>query len=100
MKTFTLYVILQLASTGNDAYWTQRNSQSPYFHEQNPIARKFVGSTAGCVTYFSASAAGHILAVQLLRKHHHNKLATFVEIEGIADHGASGIYSALHNERN
>lgn len=103
MKTSLLLILLQLASAGNDAYWTNHNVQSSFAshhyknYENNPIARPFVKSTTGCVVYFSASAATHIAAAHLLRKHHHDRIADFVLVEGIVDHGVSGGYSAAHS---
>lgn len=98
MKKHILIVILQLAAAGNDAYWTNHNMQFINHYEHNPIASPFVKTTPGCVGYFSVTAAAHIAAPWALRKYSHNKLATIVEWEGIADNGISGTYSATHGK--
>lgn len=95
MKT-ALFIILQLASSGSDAYFTHRNAMTPRFHEYNPIARPFVGSTRGTVIYFGGGAALKIGAVCLLRKRGHQRFADALALAGIADNAGAAIFSATH----
>jgi len=99
MKTIILLTLLQLGTAANDAYWTNHNLHSGFAgrHESNPFARPFVGSTKGCVIYFSLTTAGHLALAHELRHRHHNKLSTLTAVEGILDNGISGGISAAHS---
>lgn len=91
-------LLLMLASTASDAYYTHRNLLAG--HEFNPIVRPFVGSTHSQVLFFSANMGIAITASQLLSKHHHRRLGKAVLIEEIASHTDGAIYSATHQKTN
>lgn len=97
MKHVLLVIILQLASTGGDAYFTNRNMQMGA-REMNPSVRPFVQSQASRIFFFSASAAFKIAVPIELRRHRHNKIATAAEILGIVD-SAQGAAISAHNAR-
>jgi hypothetical protein len=94
MKT-ALFILLQLAASGADAYYTNRNAMTPLFREHNPIARPFMGTRESLIDYFSITAAGKIAAFILLRKKH-ARFADGVAIAGISDNAAAAIFSATH----
>jgi F420-0:gamma-glutamyl ligase-like protein len=91
-----LLIVLQLAASGSDAFFTRRNATRPYFHELNPVARPFVSSEIGTVGYFAGGAAVQISIPFLLRKHGHRRLAETLALTGIADNAVSATYSATH----
>lgn len=91
-----LLIILQLAATGSDAYFTNRNAQMRGFQEHNPISRPFMGSTSFRVSYFSAEAAGKVAVPILLRKKHHEHMALAFSAAAIADNAEGATYSAAH----
>lgn len=78
-------IILQLAATGSDAYFTRRDAGHAYFHELDPIVRPFAKSNAGTIAFFGTEAGLAIYLPHLLRKHGHNKLANELAIAGIAN---------------
>ncbi len=94
MKHALLMIVLQLASSGADAFYTDRVMQSYHPHEHNPIAEPFVGSRSGRVAYFSVTAGMKIALPIELRRHGHEKLATSSELFGIADNAAGAVWSA------
>lgn len=95
-----LTIALQLAASGADAYYTDRNlsqDQSRYVvREDNPVSRLFVQTRAGRVAYFSVTAGIKIALPQILRKHHHNRVARILEISDIADNATCAAESAIH----
>lgn len=97
VKKHLLLIVLQLAASGNDAFWTQHNMHSglthPYPHESNPLARPFVRTTAGTVLYFGIGAGVKIAVPTMLRKHNHSALADAVAVGGIVDNAIGGINS-------
>lgn len=95
MKT-ALLIILQLAASGSDAYFTNRNAHGPGFYELNPIARPFVRSQRTLAAYFATGAAVKIAVPIMLRKHHHQRLADAIAIAGIADNAGAATFSATH----
>jgi len=99
MKTLLL-VVLQLAASGADAYYTHRLVNPPAMaapvHEANPLVRPFLHSTRAEVGYFSTSAGLKITIPVLLRHHHHNKLAAAVTAWGIGDNAVAATYTATH----
>ena len=97
MKKRLLIVILQLASAGMDARLTQRNLAHPGSFETDPLARPFLHSTRGLVSYFSITTAGKIIVPYELRKHGHSKLAAVGEAWGIADSLTGVGYSWAHD---
>jgi hypothetical protein len=97
MKTSLLLILLQLAASGNDAYWTDRNMHTPHFHEDNPTSALFVHNRPSLIAYVSISAAGRIALTHVLRKHHHNRLATALAVTSIADNVYGGVTSAANS---
>ena len=95
MKTLLL-IALQLGASGADAYYTDRNARLPRHYETNPIARQFMGSTAGRVTFFAGNAGIRIALPVILRRRGHKRLADLVAIEGIAENTQGAGYSAVH----
>jgi hypothetical protein len=92
MKTFTLYVILQLAASGSDAYLTQRNF-GPHFQEHNPIARPFMKNNTSLGLYCGATAAGKIFIAHSLHRHRHDTLANIFEAGAVADNVGGSVVS-------
>lgn len=97
MKHALLVIILQLASSGGDAYFTNRNMQMGA-REMNPTVRPFVQSQNSRIVFFGVSAAFKIAVPIELRRHGHSKLATAAEILGIVD-SAQGAAVSAHNGR-
>jgi hypothetical protein len=97
MKHALLVIILQLASTGGDAYFTNRN-MSMGAREMNPTMRPFVGTQTSRIVTFSAIAAFKIALPIELRHHGHYKIAKTAEILGIVD-SAQGAAVSAHNGR-
>jgi hypothetical protein len=95
MKTAIL-IVLQLAASGSDAYFTHRDHLYRRFYETNPIARPFVGSTRGQILYFGSGAAMKISVAHVLRTHGHTKFAEAFALSGIADNSIAAAYSATH----
>jgi hypothetical protein len=91
-----LFVVLQLAASGSDAYYTDRFMSSRYGSEGNPLARPFVQTRTDRVLYFSGQTGLKLGAVYLLKKRGHGKLAESVAIAGIADNAVATAYSATH----
>lgn len=98
MKTLVL-ILLQLAATGADAYYTDRGmGRNPLTHvnrETNPIARPFVQTRADRIAYFSVTAGIKIAVPRLIHKKH-PKLATAAEIAAIVDSAEAAAYSGTH----
>jgi hypothetical protein len=94
MKT-ALFILLQLAASGADAYYTNRNAMTPLFREHNPIARPFMGTRASRIDYFSITAAGKIAVFTLLRKRH-SRTADGIAVAGISDNAFAAAFSATH----
>jgi hypothetical protein len=89
-----LLLAMQLAASGADAYYTDRNAQYNDFREFNPIAQSCVRSRGARIAYFSATAGIKIAAPRWLRHRHHDRLAQWTEIGGIVDSAASASISA------
>jgi hypothetical protein len=96
VRTFLL-IALQLATSGSDAYFTNRDAEKPHFYELNPIAQPFVRTRTSRIAYFSAGAAAKIVIPAILRKRHHERLATAFSLAGIADNTAAAAFSATHD---
>jgi hypothetical protein len=88
----TLLLILSLASSGADAYYTQRNF-GPTFRERDPIARPFVRNTPSLVISSAGFAALKIYVPHKLRKRHPN-WALSTELAGISLNTIGAIQSA------
>lgn len=95
MKT-ALLIIAQLAASGSDAYFTDRNMYSAHAHESNPLARPFIGTRPGRVAYFSVTTAAKITIPIMLRKRRHGRTADTLAMVGIADTAGGAVYSATH----
>jgi hypothetical protein len=100
MSTHILAIVLQLAASGADAYYTHRVVIDHHGTEANPIARPFMHSTGSEVAYFATTAGLKIALPPLLRRHHHNKLANIAAAAGIADNAEAATYTAMHVRRN
>jgi hypothetical protein len=78
MKHFVWVVILQLAASGADAYYTNRNLHRHLheagFQEQDPLARPFVHNTTDLSLSCAASSGAFAFAEYRLLKRH-NKLS-------------------------
>lgn len=96
MRKHLFIVILQLAASGADAYFTDVNQHRPLHHEQNPIARPFVGSTPGLIAYFGAQTVIKLTLRSWFRKRGHRRIAEIVEAAGILDNATCATNSALH----
>jgi hypothetical protein len=99
MKHAILLMLLQLASSGADAFYTERAFHQWRPVEQNPIARPFVQTRGGRVAYFSVTAGLKIAVPIELRRHHHEKLATAFAVAGIADSAGAAGFTAYCNTR-
>ena len=93
-----LILILALASSGADAYFTQRNF-GPGFRERDPLARPFVRNTPDLVISSAAGAGLKLYLPHLMRKHGRGQLAREMEISGIAGNTVGAIYSARGHHR-
>ncbi|MCU1301976.1 MAG: hypothetical protein JWQ87_2260 [Candidatus Sulfotelmatobacter sp.] len=91
-----LFIVLQLASSGSDAYFTNRMAQTKHFQELNPIARPFVNSPKTLVPYFAAGAGIKIVVPRILRRRHHERLADAIALAGIADNAFGALYTPTH----
>lgn len=94
MKHALLLIVLQLASSGADAFYTDHILSRRYSWESNPIARPFVSSRSGRVAYFGGSAALKIALPIELRRHGHPKLAETAAWLGIVDNAQGAAYTA------
>lgn len=91
-----LFIVLQLASSGSDAYFTNRSAQTKHFQELNPIARPFVNSPKTLVPYFALGAGTKIALPIILRRRHHERLADAFALAGIADNATGAFYTSTH----
>ena len=89
-----LLILLQLLSTGVDAYYTDRDMHRPGFVENDPVARPFERSRVGNVAGNAAGVGVEIGSEWWLRKHGHRRLARVMEIAVIGGH-ATGIATTL-----
>ena len=102
MKTMLLYLVLQLGSTGADAYYTDRNfagfrcprGYQCWTTESDPIAKPFVGARKGVIVYFSVDTAVKSVAVGLLRRRRRMRTAAAVAAWGIGDSVYGAVSSA------
>lgn len=96
MKKHLLAVVLQLAASGADAYYTDRALHRPGWREHNPVTRTLVHDRGTLAAYFSVTAAGHVALPYWLRRRGHGKLAGWAGVEGIADNAEGAAYTATH----
>lgn len=97
MKTALLMIALQLASSGADAY-TTRWGQQHGWREDNPIARRLVGTDKGTAVFFGGTAAWNLGTAHLLRHFHHRKLARVWEAGGIATNAEGAAWNLAHGD--
>jgi hypothetical protein len=98
MKTTLLLIALQLASNGSDAYFTGRSLSSGGYYERDPIAKPFVTTTRGRVSYFSATASLSIAVPWYMRRHGKRRLAELGSLATIAD-STTGAWQSAHHTR-
>lgn len=91
-----LVIVLQLASYGADAYYTNVNMQRHDFREHNPLARPFTRNTLTLSLSSAAGIGATLYGEHWLRQHGHPRLAEIAEIGTIAGHTAGAAYSATH----
>lgn len=94
MKTILLLVALQLAASGGDAYFTDRNQRRTVHHEDDPLAQPFMHSAAGRVMFFSAGAGAQIVFPLYLRRKRHSRLALAAALGGVVDNASGAVVSA------
>src|ERR1700690_648854 len=79
-------ILLYAASVGVDGYTTQK---TPYFHEENPLARPFVhspqGQALGCSLGFAAGTVPYYVARKSHPKFANRGLGLFVAGESLND---------------
>jgi hypothetical protein len=89
VKHFVWIVILRLAASGSDAYYTNRNLHlnlhETGFQEHNPLMRPFVHNTTDLSLSFAASNGGLTFAEYRLLKRH-IKLSNAVAAIDFAGH--------------
>ena len=86
MKTAILMLILQLGSSGADAYYTNRNMHRYDFVEHDPAATVFIRNTLTLSLSSAAGTAGMIFGERLLRHRGHARFARAVEMGFISGH--------------
>jgi hypothetical protein len=90
-----LLTAAQLAASGMDAYFTDKNAHHRYFSEENLLMRPFV--THGrplLITTFAVDASLPIGVGYWLEKKKHKKLAVCVRVIGIAANTWGAVYSS------
>jgi hypothetical protein len=90
------WTVSQLAASATDAYATYRNMERSHFRENDPIARPFMGSTAGLVTFFTLDAGVKLGSAALLRHYGHARWARAVQVFGVADNAEGGFFSLVN----
>jgi hypothetical protein len=90
------WTVSQLAASATDAYATYRNMQRSEFRENDPIARPFMGSTAGLATFFTLDAGVKLGSAALLRHYGHARWARAVQVLGVADNAEGGFFSVIN----
>ena len=84
-KIFDRETVIELGfvagSLSADAMSTQKFYEFPHaFQEPNPLARPFVKSRAGDAAWFGGAFALDVTGTYLLRKHHHPKIARWINV--------------------
>jgi hypothetical protein len=93
MGRTVLMIVLQLAASGTDAYYTNKNLENRG-GENNPLVQPFMGSRPDRIAYFSVSTGIKIGLPLVLRRKHHNKLARLAEVLSISDNAIGALESA------
>jgi hypothetical protein len=94
-KHAVLLAVVQLAASGADAYYTNRNMQRNHGEELDPIERPFVHNPVTLTALFATEAAGTIYSSYWLRKHDHGKMADAGAASLIASHTYGAVYSSF-----
>jgi|SRR5271165_7405614 len=94
-KHAVLLAVVQLAASGADAYYTNRNMQRNHGVELDPLERPFVHNPASLTALFATEAAGTIYSAYWLRKHDHAKMADAGAAGLIASHAYGAAYSSF-----
>jgi hypothetical protein len=94
-KHAVLLAVVQLAATGADAYFTNRNMQRNHGEELDPIERPFVHNPATLTALFATEAAGTIYSSYWLRQHDHAKMADAGTASLIASHAYGATFSSF-----
>jgi hypothetical protein len=97
-QTFRLdrWTVAQLAASATDAYVTYRNTQRFSFRENDPIARPFMGSTAGLAAFFILDTGVKLGSSALLRHYGHRRWARGVQVFGISDNAEGAVFSLIN----
>jgi len=90
------WTVSQLAASATDAYATYRNMERSHFRENDPIARPFMGSTAGLATFFTLDAGVKLGSAAVLRHYGHARWARAVQLFGVADNAEGGLFSMIN----
>ncbi|HWY55173.1 MAG TPA: hypothetical protein VNZ03_11965 [Terriglobales bacterium] len=91
------WTVSQLAASATDAYATYRNTQRSQFRENDPIAKPFMGSTAGLATFFILDAGVKLGSSALLRRQGHRRWARAVQVFGVADNAEGAFFSLINH---
>jgi hypothetical protein len=94
-KHAVLLAVVQLAATGADAYFTNRNMQRNHGEELDPIERPFVHNPATLTALFATEAAGTIYSSYWLRQRDHGKMADAGAASLIASHAYGAAFSSF-----
>jgi hypothetical protein len=94
-KHAVVLAVVQLAATGADAYFTNRNMQRNHGEELDPIERPFVHNPATLTALFATEAAGTIYSAHWLRQHDHGKMADAGAASLIASHAYGAAFSSF-----
>jgi hypothetical protein len=92
MKTLVL-ILAQLAASGSDAYFTDRNMHQRQFVEYDPIAKPFTHSRPAFIAASSFGCGVEIVMPRLLHKRN-PRLSLLMSGTGIAASGFGAITSA------
>jgi hypothetical protein len=95
MMKSLLLVLAQLAASGSDAYFTDRNMHDKIFKEYDPIAKPFLVNRPSLVASCSLETAAEILMPRILRKHH-SKLSNALSLASVSGHTFGAIESSRH----
>jgi hypothetical protein len=89
--------VLQLASSGADAFYTNRNMTSRFPVEHDPLSRPFViHGTSLRIAYFAGGEVFTLALAEYLRRKNHPNLETGVRVEQILNNSSGAAYSAMN----
>lgn len=95
MKKTLLLIVLQLASNGADAYFTNRSIHTAYHYETDPLARPFTRNTTWLVSSNLLATAGTLYIERKLQKKH-AAISDSIALADIAGHTYGAAYTASH----